>query len=626
MLWPHWDPPGMRCVHVYFTHISGWTPLHYAAGWGHTSLVKLLLDRGADPNARTFLGNHTALDRVWMSRFVPDTDNSKQRTEYAKIVQLLKEKMIQWNARQKLERTKQSGGSGQPVEVARWGHREHVAKKTMLDDQGKDAASQQDLSNKLHDSLEVPPPGGQGQHLMERKPPEGVHWNIPPGWKPPVEPQCTEEGEVYRDLCANGIHINVPPHWDHGHLSADEAVRKHYKKHEIYFNGSFLQQWRAENNMTKPTKEQIEEVVNMSRAKAGLDFTYLHFYDSAVASGVCDNETHLSDVYTYESYTGVGWKKSFSVDEAEQEGLAIEAQRIREYTRQLYANKPLDDNLRLNGGGARDTNTDTDRKGCVRNRKGFASMRQQRANARAVLLFQALAASRPRQDATQSCTLKDATQSCTLKDATQSCTLKDATRSCTLNTANSAQNQRTSASGVKALRKVALETPNKQLDRTHVGGILRHLCGIKAFEGHAQGYGHGSEHLTQAQPVNSVSGNWLTWSWALSSVLTRRLRGGGSCANDDRLKAPAHTRVLGLRALHATISVPNRQRAIDFCTQVLGMRVLRHEELSSADEAGPENQVSSLRGKWSRTMVGYGDERTHFAIEIVYRSVSSQPL
>lgn len=48
--------------------------MHYAAVWAHTNIVKKLIENGADVCARTYAGNDTALDRVWMSRFVPDTD------------------------------------------------------------------------------------------------------------------------------------------------------------------------------------------------------------------------------------------------------------------------------------------------------------------------------------------------------------------------------------------------------------------------------------------------------------------------------------------------------------------------------------------------------------------------
>ena len=32
---------------------GGWTPLHNTAGYGHTAIVTMLLDRGADVNAKT---------------------------------------------------------------------------------------------------------------------------------------------------------------------------------------------------------------------------------------------------------------------------------------------------------------------------------------------------------------------------------------------------------------------------------------------------------------------------------------------------------------------------------------------------------------------------------------------
>lgn len=69
------------------------------------------------------------------------------------------------------------------------------------------------------------------------------------------------------------------------------------------------------------------------------------------------------------------------------------------------------------------------------------------------------------------------------------------------------------------------------------------------------------------------------------------------------------------RALHYVFRVGNRKAAVDFYTQTLGMKVLRHEEFSEGCSAtcnGPYD------GRWSKTMIGYGSEDEHFVIEVTY--------
>lgn len=52
-----------------------------------------------------------------------------------------------------------------------------------------------------------------------------------------------------------------------------------------------------------------------------------------------------------------------------------------------------------------------------------------------------------------------------------------------------------------------------------------------------------------------------------------------------------------------------------FYREVLGMKVLRHEEFSEGCEATCNGPYS---GRWSKTMVGYGPEDTHFVVELTY--------
>ncbi|XP_056635697.1 glyoxalase domain-containing protein 4 [Diorhabda carinulata] len=73
--------------------------------------------------------------------------------------------------------------------------------------------------------------------------------------------------------------------------------------------------------------------------------------------------------------------------------------------------------------------------------------------------------------------------------------------------------------------------------------------------------------------------------------------------------------LLSGRALHYVFKIPNRKESMRFYLNVLGMKLLRHEEFSEGCEAtcnGPYD------GRWSKTMVGYGPEDNHFVIELTY--------
>lgn len=78
------------------------------------------------------------------------------------------------------------------------------------------------------------------------------------------------------------------------------------------------------------------------------------------------------------------------------------------------------------------------------------------------------------------------------------------------------------------------------------------------------------------------------------------------------------------RALHWVFKVGNRKETIKFYKDILGMKILRHEEFEKGCEAmcnGPYD------GKWSKTMVGYGPENNHFVVELTYNyNISSYKL
>uniref|UniRef100_A0A915PXQ8 VOC domain-containing protein n=1 Tax=Setaria digitata TaxID=48799 RepID=A0A915PXQ8_9BILA len=69
------------------------------------------------------------------------------------------------------------------------------------------------------------------------------------------------------------------------------------------------------------------------------------------------------------------------------------------------------------------------------------------------------------------------------------------------------------------------------------------------------------------------------------------------------------------RALHYVFKIGDRKLSRDFFVNVLKMKVLRHEEFEEGCKAtcnGP------FDGRWSKTMVGYGNEDNHFVLELTY--------
>uniref|UniRef100_H9GMU0 Glyoxalase domain containing 4 n=1 Tax=Anolis carolinensis TaxID=28377 RepID=H9GMU0_ANOCA len=69
------------------------------------------------------------------------------------------------------------------------------------------------------------------------------------------------------------------------------------------------------------------------------------------------------------------------------------------------------------------------------------------------------------------------------------------------------------------------------------------------------------------------------------------------------------------RALHFVFKVGDRAQTARFYREILGMRVLRHEEF---DEGCKATCNGPYDGKWSKTMVGFGPEDSHFVAELTY--------
>ncbi|KAF5298167.1 hypothetical protein FQA39_LY02591 [Lamprigera yunnana] len=69
------------------------------------------------------------------------------------------------------------------------------------------------------------------------------------------------------------------------------------------------------------------------------------------------------------------------------------------------------------------------------------------------------------------------------------------------------------------------------------------------------------------------------------------------------------------RALHYVFKVADRKQTAFFYKNILGMKVLRHEEFTEGCEAACNGPYAN---RWSKTMVGYGPEHDHFVIELTY--------
>eukprot|EP00088_Acartia_fossae_P005937 TRINITY_DN12693_c0_g1_i1.p1 TRINITY_DN12693_c0_g1~~TRINITY_DN12693_c0_g1_i1.p1 ORF type:complete len:310 (+),score=91.19 TRINITY_DN12693_c0_g1_i1:38-931(+) len=81
---------------------------------------------------------------------------------------------------------------------------------------------------------------------------------------------------------------------------------------------------------------------------------------------------------------------------------------------------------------------------------------------------------------------------------------------------------------------------------------------------------------------------------------------------------------MGIRALHWVFKIGNRKESMNFYKNILGMKVLRHEEFEKGCEAACNGPYD---GKWSKTMIGYGPEDNHFVLELTYNyNISSYKL
>lgn len=69
------------------------------------------------------------------------------------------------------------------------------------------------------------------------------------------------------------------------------------------------------------------------------------------------------------------------------------------------------------------------------------------------------------------------------------------------------------------------------------------------------------------------------------------------------------------RALHFVFKIGDRKSTIEFYKNILGMKILRHEEFSEGCEATCNGPYAN---RWSKTMIGYGPEDDNFVLELTY--------
>lgn len=63
------------------------------------------------------------------------------------------------------------------------------------------------------------------------------------------------------------------------------------------------------------------------------------------------------------------------------------------------------------------------------------------------------------------------------------------------------------------------------------------------------------------------------------------------------------------------LKISDRPASIRFFKDILGMKVLRHEEFDEGCKAACNGPYD---GKWSKTMIGYGPENANFVLELTY--------
>lgn len=73
--------------------------------------------------------------------------------------------------------------------------------------------------------------------------------------------------------------------------------------------------------------------------------------------------------------------------------------------------------------------------------------------------------------------------------------------------------------------------------------------------------------------------------------------------------------IVSRRPLHYVFKIGNRRANLEFFRDILGMKVLRHEEFTEGCKAACNGLYD---GKWSKTMIGYGSEDDHFVMELTY--------
>jgi hypothetical protein len=67
--------------------------------------------------------------------------------------------------------------------------------------------------------------------------------------------------------------------------------------------------------------------------------------------------------------------------------------------------------------------------------------------------------------------------------------------------------------------------------------------------------------------------------------------------------------------LHWVFKIGNLEHELSHIYKALGMHILRHEEFSSGCEAQCNGPYAR---PWSKTMIGFGDEKDHFVMELTF--------